>query len=111
MKYKNYDDLFFTDDFLFSKIMRNPEIAKGVVENLLGIKISKIKFLTSQHTIDELYNGRGIRLDAYIEGTNEIIDVEMQTKLRKDEGLRMRYYQSVIDIESMNKGKTYRELK
>ena len=88
MKYKNYDDLFFTDDFLFSKIMRNPEIAKGVVENLLGIKISKIKFLTSQHTIDELYNGRGIRLDAYIEGTNEIIDVEMQTKLRKDEGLR-----------------------
>ena len=41
---KSYDELFFTDDFLFSKIMRNPEIAKGVVENLLGIKVGKIKF-------------------------------------------------------------------
>ena len=44
---KPYEELFFTDDFLFSKIMRNSEIAKGVVQNLLGLKVKKIEFITS----------------------------------------------------------------
>ena len=108
---KPYDELFFTDDFLFSKIMRNPEIAKGVVQNLLGIKVKKIEFVTSQYSIDELYNGKGIRLDAYLEDEDKIIDIEMQTVIKRDEGLRMRYYQSIMDIDHLNRGEGFRELK
>ena len=108
---KSYDDLFFTDDFLFSKIMRDPEIAKGVVQNLLGIKVKKIEFVTSQYSIDELYNGKGIRLDAYLEDEDKIIDIEMQTVIKRDEGLRMRYYQSMMDIDHLNRGESFRELK
>lgn len=108
---KSYDDLFFTDNFLFSKIMRNPEIAKGVVQNLLGIKVRKIEFVTSQYSIDELYNGKGIRLDAYLEDEDKIIDIEMQTVIKKDEGLRMRYYQSMMDIDHLNRGESFKELK
>ena len=108
---KPYDELFFTDDFLFSKIMRNPEIAKGVVQNLLGIKVKKIEFVTSQYSIDELYNGKGIRLDAYLEDEDKIIDIEMQTVIKRDEGLRMRYYQSIMDIDHLNRGESFRELK
>ncbi len=108
---KSYDELFFTDDFLFSKIMRNPEIAKGVVENLLGIKVGKIKFLSSQYSIDEIYTGHGIRLDAYLEDSDKVIDIEIQTTLKKNEGLRMRYYQSMIDIEHLNSGENYKNLK
>ena len=134
---KPYDDLFFTDDFLFSKIMRNPEIAKGVVQNLLGIKVKKIEFVTSQYSIDELYNGKGIRLDAYLEDEDKTLNplanfacqnwkqnlnrqnnekcisvlLEMQTVIKKDEGLRMRYYQSMMDIDRLNRGEGFRELK
>ena len=108
---KPYDELFFTDDFLFSKIMRDPEIAKGVVQNLLGIKVKKIEFVTSQYSIDELYNGKGIRLDAYLEDEDKIIDIEMQTVIKRDEGLRMRYYQSMMDIDHLNRGESFRELK
>lgn len=111
MREKSYDELFFTDDFLFSKIMRDPEIAKGVIKSLLGFKIEKVEYLNSQHTIDEVYNGRGIRLDAYLEGSGKIIDIEMQTRIKKDEGLRMRYYQSIIDVENMSRGATYNDLK
>lgn len=111
MSKKSYDELFFTDDFLFSKIMRNPEIAKGVVENLLGIKVGKIEFLSSQYSIDEMYTGHGIRLDAYLEDSDKVIDIEIQTVLKKDEGLRMRYYQSVIDIDHLNSGENYKKLK
>ena len=134
---KSYDDLFFTDDFLFSKIMRNPEIAKGVVQNLLGIKVRKIEFVTSQYSIDELYNGKGIRLDAYLEDEDKSenplanfacqnwkqnlnpqknrkcikVLLEMQTVIKKDEGLRMRYYQSMMDIDHLNRGESFKELK
>ena len=108
---KSYDELFFTDDFLFSRIMRDPEIAKGVVESLLGIKVKHIEFLTSQYSIEEIYNGRGVRLDAYLEDSDKIYDIEMQTVLRRDEGLRMRYYQSIIDVEHLDKGETYKNLK
>ena len=108
---KPYDELFFTDDFLFTKIMRDPQIAKGVVQNLLGIKVKKIEFATSQYSIDELYGGKGIRLDAYLEDEDKVIDIEMQTVIKKDEGLRMRYYQSMMDIDHLNRGDSYIDLK
>ncbi len=110
-KSKKYEDLFFTDDFLFSKIMRNPEIAKGVVESLLGIKVGRIEFLTSQYSLGELCDGRGVRLDAYLEDSDKVIDIEMQTVVKSDEGLRMRYYQSVIDVEHLSRGESYRRMK
>ena len=110
-KSKKYEDLFFTDDFLFSKIMRNPEIAKGVVESLLGIKVGRIEFLTSQYSLGELYDSRGVRLDAYLEDSDKVIDIEMQTLVKADEGLRMRYYQSVIDVEHLSRGESYRRMK
>ena len=103
--------MFFTDDFLFSKIMREPEIAKGVVESLLGIKVGKIEFLTSQYSLGELYDGRGVRLDAYLEDSDRILDIEMQIVVRADEGLRMRYYQSIIDVENLGRGESYRRMK
>ena len=73
-KVKRFEDLFFTDDFLFSKIMRDPEIARGVVESLLGFKVKKIEFLTSQHSIAALFGGRGVRLDAYLEDSDRVVN-------------------------------------
>lgn len=108
---KNYEDLFFTDDFVFSRIMRDPEIATGVVESLLHIQVDHIEFLTSQYTIEEVYNGRGVRLDVYLKDSDKVIDVEMQTVVRKDEGLRMRYYQSIMDVEHLNSGQNYKSMK
>ena len=71
---KKYEDLFFTDDFLFSKIIHEPEIAKGLVESLLGIKVGKIEFVTSQYSPGELYDGCGGRLDAYLEDSDKVVN-------------------------------------
>ena len=35
----------------------------------------------------------------------------MQTVVRADEGLRMRYYQSIIDVENLGRGESYRRMK
>lgn len=37
---KPIEDLTFTDDFMFGRVMQNPEICKGFLERLLEIKIN-----------------------------------------------------------------------
>lgn len=108
---KAYDDLFFTDDFMFCKVMQNEEICIGVVEALLNIKVRKIEYVNQQHYLKEVYTGRGVRLDVYVQDSDKVFDIEMQTYNKKDEGLRMRYYQSLIDIDMLRKGDNYSNLK
>lgn len=109
--FKPYDELFFTDDFMFYKIMQDEEICTGVIEALLGIKVDKIKYVEGQKTIYPVYTSKGVRLDVYAEDSKRVFDLEMQTTTNKDLGLRMRYYQSLIDIDHLEKGQNYGELK
>jgi hypothetical protein len=44
MSFKPVEELTFTDDFMFTKVMKNKSICKGLLERLLGIKISKIEY-------------------------------------------------------------------
>ena len=44
-KRKSFEELKFTDDFMFAKTMRaNPEMCKRVAEICIGKKISKIMY-------------------------------------------------------------------
>lgn len=109
--FKPYDQLNFTDDFMFFKIMQDENICKGVIETLLNIKVSRIEYIQGQKTIDPVYTSKGVRLDVYAEDSQRVFDLEMQTTTCKDLGLRMRYYQSLIDIDHLEKGQGYGELK
>ena len=43
MKPKKYEELRFTDDFMFSKVLtNNPEICRRLLELFLDIKIKKV---------------------------------------------------------------------
>ena len=63
---KPIEELTFTDDFMFGRIMQNPEICKGLLERLLEIKIDKIEYPVLQKTISPHYKSKGIRLDVYM---------------------------------------------
>lgn len=108
---KRYEELTFSDDFMFCKVMQDEQICKGVLELLLDIKIAEIHYIQKQRTIDESYIGHGVRFDVYVEGDDKIFDVEIQTTIKKDFGLRTRYYQSMMDMENLEKGQNYDELK
>lgn len=42
---KSYEELEFTDDFMFAQIMRNnPEICRKLLELILGMEIEKVSF-------------------------------------------------------------------
>lgn len=108
-KYKN---LQFRDDFLFCKILgNNPDIARELLELILNIKIRKV-VLEPQAAIEITAEGRGIRLDVFIEDEdNTVYDIEMQTTKQSDLGKRSRYYQGMIDLNLIERGAKFRELK
>lgn len=109
--FKAVEDLVFTDDFMFGAVMREPHICKGVLERLLQIKIDRIEYPELQKTLSPFYTQKGVRLDVYVEGGGRVFDVECQTYRIKSIGRRTRYYQSMIDMDSLLRGTDYAELK
>ena len=109
--FKPYEELTFTDGFMFYLAMQDEEICKGVIERLLGIKIKKIEYLNTEETMKVDYEAKSIRLDVYTEADNKVYNVEVQTYNEDDIGKRLRYYQSVIDIDNLKHGQPYSKLK
>ena len=110
-KFKPWEDLDITDDFIFSRVMRNKRLCRTLLEMFLKVKIGKIKFLTSQHTIRIDPNAKGIIMDVYLKDESKVINVEMQAANHGDLPRRARYYQAAADIDTTPKGSEYKDLK
>ncbi|MBR5580668.1 MAG: Rpn family recombination-promoting nuclease/putative transposase [Treponema sp.] len=110
-QFKKWEDLDITDDFIFSRVMRNKRLCRTLLEMILKVKIGKIKFLTSHHAIRVEPNAKGIIMDVYLKDENRVINVEMQTSSQGDLARRARYYQAAADIDNTPKGSEYKDLK
>lgn len=109
---KAFEELQIKDDFMFSVIMRNPKFCKPFLERVLGIKISYIKYPKSQETIDISADAKSVRLDIYVEdGKETVYNIEMQTAENRNIPKRSRYYQGMIDLNILEKGENYKDLK
>lgn len=109
---QKYQSLQFTDDFLFYKILEErPDIAKELVELILNRKIRKV-VVRKQETIELTSDGHGIRLDVYVEeAVDTIYDLEMQTTNKPELPKRSRYYQGMIDLNTIRRGTRYEKLR
>ena len=107
---KKIEDLTFIDNGMFQAVMHEPGISEEIVERLLHVKVDKIVYPELEKPIKPFYTTKGVRLDVYLKDSNKIIDVEMQTYKQDALGKRTRYYQSMIDIDSLMKGQDYSEL-
>ena len=110
-KFKRWEDLDITDDFIFTRVMRNKRLCRTLLEMILKVKVGKIKFLTSHHAIRVEPNAKGIIMDVYLKDENRVINVEMQTSNQGDLARRARYYQAAADIDTTPKGSEYEDLK
>ena len=110
-KFKRWEDLDITDDFIFSRVMRNKKLCRTLLEMILKVKVGKIKFLTSHHAIQIEPNAKGIIMDVYLKDESKVINVEMQTSNKGDLPRRARYYQAAADIDTTPKGSKYKDLK
>ena len=110
-KFKRWEDLDITDDFIFTRVMRNKRLCRTLLEMILKVKVGKIKFLTSHHAIQIDPNAKGIIMDVYLKDENKVINVEMQASNHGDLPRRARYYQAAADIDTTPKGSEYSDLK
>ena len=75
-------------------------------------KISRIEYFKSQETIDIAADAKSVRLDIYVEDAeNTVYNVEMQTAENRNLPKRTRYYQWMIDLNILEKGENYKNLK
>ena len=108
---KTVDELTFTDDGMFQAVLRDPEICAELVERLLHVKVNHVDYPKLEKQIAPYYSSKGVRLDVYLKDTDKVIDVEMQSSPQEALGKRTRYYEAMVDIDSLLKGQDYTELK
>ena len=106
-------DTPFTEDFVFCNVLvENPEICKSIAEIATGRKIKKIIKMQNQKFIKKSLDGKGVRFDvAFEDDVNTIYDVEMQQSNQVVLPERTRYYQSLLDLETLGKGEGYESIK
>ena len=109
---KPYDQLEFTDDFMFCKIMENnPDICKDVIELIVGIEVDRIESINSQMVLGTTNESHSIQLDVRVRDIHgRICNVEMQTQNKGDVPQRSRYYQGTIDVTYLRPGMHYSDL-
>ena len=109
---KTIKELNLEDDFLFAKVMSDKEICRQVLEKILNVPITEIVLPTTQRTIDILFEGKGIKLDVYVnDGNGTVYNVEMQRGKKRELPKRSRYYQGSLDLDLISAGEPYHSLR
>ena len=109
---KKYEELTFTDDFMFCKILElHPELCLDLLELVLDRRVGGIVSVNRQKPVEITADGRGVRFDVYAEDdADTIYDIEMQNRSIDSIPKRSRYSQSMIDLNLMERGAHYSEL-
>lgn len=83
MKRKAYEELTFTDDFMFWNILTSrPELCKELLELILEVKIKEIHPPEGQKTIENSFDSRGVRLDVYVDDdAGTVYDLEISDEM------------------------------
>lgn len=108
---QKWEQATLANNFIFYKVMRNHQGAcKHLLEMLLGIRIESME-MRAEETIALDYDSKGIRLDVFVKDSDRMFDVELQVANTKELPERARYYQGVMDIDTLKAGQKYRELR
>ena len=112
-KQAKWEELSISNDFLFGKVMQNPKLCKELLLRILpDLNIERIEYPELQKSISMDMDARSVRLDVYVKDEKEVVyDIEMQVSHTRELPKRSRYYQSMIDLQLIDKGQFYDELK
>jgi predicted transposase/invertase (TIGR01784 family) len=111
-KFYPWKKLPLSDNLIFCDVMeRNPDVCKELLEMLLNIEIDRIEKPTAEKSIQTDPESKSVRMDVYVkDGTGRTFDVEMQTTHKTNLPKRARYYQSIMTVDSLQRGSDYNQL-
>ncbi len=104
---KRWEDLTLADNFIFQKFMRNESLCKKILGEILGKEILKIEYPEYEKVIGIRHDAKGIRLDVYVRGDDEVYNIEMQNARSGELPKRGRYYRDLIDLDLLERGQDY----
>ena len=109
---KQYEELTFSDDFMFCKVLQNnPDLCRELLELILEEPVGELVTLNKQHPIEITANNRGVRFDIYAHDDRSVIyDIDMQNAYRDHLPKRVRYVQSLMDLDILERGDHFRDL-
>ena len=91
-------------------LRRNPQVCKELLETVLNLHLDEIDIVTQEEDIAESALSKSVRLDVSAKAGNKVFDIELQLTRDRDILHRMSYYQSIIDVDNLDKGKPYKDL-
>lgn len=88
---------------------QDAELCKELLQRILpDVDIDHVEYPELQKAIKEDFDAKGVRLDVYVnDGKGTVYDIEMQAVTSKHLPRRTRYYQSMIDLQLVDKGQDY----
>lgn len=107
---KTFNELHFTDAFMFAAAMEDEEICRGVLERVLEMPIRHVRV----HVEKSLFvnsDYRGVRMDVYADHEDgTAFNVEMQTTDKGNLPRRSRMYQGQMDMVALKPGERFEQL-
>ena len=113
---KTYDTIWkeigISNDFIFGKVMQDPELCQELLHRIFpDLQIDHIEYPELQKSIRPDADAKSVRLDVYVQdGADTMYDIEMQVADTGELPKRTRYYQSLIDLQLIDRGQTYSHL-
>ena len=107
---QKWEQATLANNFIFYKVMRHhPDACQHLLEMLLNIKIEKMT-IANEEVIDIDHDAKSIRLDVYVKEADRVYDIEIQLADTKELPERARFYSSAIDLDTLTKGKSFKNL-
>ncbi len=107
-----WEEIGISNDFLFGRVMQNPKLCKKLLETILGIEIERIEYPEGQKVINLEKDAKSVRLDIFVRDEKKsVYDIEMQACSGTELPKRSRYYTAMLDLDMLDKGISYKELK
>ena len=99
--------------FVFKSVFgHRPDLCKTLLEITLNTKMEKVEILNAEQDLDLVIDRAGGRLDLYaVDDEGNHYDVEVQAQSNKDEALRARRYQALMDASALKKGAKAKDLR
>ena len=112
---KAFEELVYSDDFMFGRTMQDTELCHDVIECLIQEPVGELSEPQGQKSFRFTSDGKPIRLDIYTKDDTTVYDAEMQNLgHRSIESLdlpkRTRFYQASIDMDHIDRGQLYKTL-
>ncbi len=99
--------------FVFKSVFgHRPDLCKTLLEITLNTKMERVEILNAEQDVDLVIDKAGGRLDLYaVDDEGNHYDVEVQAQSNKDEALRARRYQALMDVAALKKGGKAKDLR